>query len=770
MLGITNINTLSLQASKNNKIFNLMDLIYLGILIFLFILATFDLSVGVANDAVNFLSPAVGARAAKFKTILAVAAIGIFVGASTSSGMMDIARHGILSPTYYSLDDVMCIFLGVAATDVILLDIFNTLGMPTSTTVSMVFGLLGGSTALAMSKILNDGLTYAELINTDKALSVIIAIFLSVAIAFVFGLIVMWITRVVFTFNYKKHLKYSIAIFGGISVTSIFYFLLVSGLKNSNLLLMIGWTPDFISENSWFILLISFVVFTIFMELLHLLKVNIFKIIVLFGTFSLAMAFAGNDLVNFIGTPLAGLESYLDFTANAGGQSAVDYKMDVLAGESNLPGKQWFLIAAGLIMTIAICRSKKAQKVVETTVNLSRQDDGEEVFSSSKIARKTVRNVLNTTSIVSRYLPYSLKNWVNKRFDTEGVELAEGVAFDQVRASVNLVLAGLLIVIGTSFQLPLSTTYVAFMVAMGTSLADRAWGRETAVYRITGVITVIGGWFITAGAAFIMSFTIATLNHIGGIIAMILVIGVLVFVLINNNRKFKKKKEEDVDTLFRQLVRCHDKQETWNMLVQHVSQTQSRLLKFAQETFKNITYGFMHEEVKILHQTSANIESERSMWKRYRRKEIIGMRKIDYLMAVEKNTWFHLGCNSASQLLYSLKRMLEPCLEHVDNNFAPLPSEYIREFEPICEDVLRLLDKTEKMIISRDFSRSDEVLVEGNAIKAQISQVRHIQQNRIQHEDSNIKISLLYLSTLQETQELVSMTRHLLRASKRFCM
>ena len=349
--------------------------------------------------------------------------------------------------------------------------------------------------------------------------------------------------------------------------------------------------------------------------------------------------------------------------------------------------------------------------------------------------------------------------------------MEEGVAFDQVRASVNLVLAGLLIVIGTSFQLPLSTTYVAFMVAMGTSLADRAWGRETAVYRITGVITVIGGWFITAGAAFILSFVIATLNHLGGIIAMILVIGVLVFVLVSNNKKFKKKKEEEnVDTLFRQLVRCNDKQETWKMLVQHVSQTQSGLLHFARETFNNITNGFMYEDVKILHQAESDIENERSMWKRYRRKEIIGMRKIDYLIAVEKNTWFHLGCNSASQLLYSLKRMLEPCLEHVDNNFNPLPVEYIRELEPVCKDVSDLLEKTEKVILSGDFSKSDEILVEGNAIKARISEIRHLQQERIQHEDSNIKISLLYLSTLQETQELVSMTRHLLRASKKFCI
>ena len=745
-----------------------MDFFYLGILLFLIILATFDLSVGVANDAVNFLSPAVGAKAAKFRTILIVAAIGIFVGASTSGGMMDIARHGILNPHYYTLDDVMCIFLGVAATDVILLDIFNTLGMPTSTTVSMVFGLMGGSTALAMSKIIGSGLSYAELINTDKALTVIIGIFLSVAIAFVVGFLVMWITRVVFTFHYKKHLRYSIAIFGGLSVTSIFYFLLVSGLRQSSLLASIGWTPDWVDAHRLPILGCSFVVFTVLMELCHLLKVNIFKLVVLFGTFSLAMAFAGNDLVNFIGTPLAGLESFLDFTHHPEA-SPKTFIVDVLAGESHLPFKHLFLIGAGVVMTIAICTSKKAQKVVETTVNLSRQDDGEEVFSSSKVARHTVRAVLNTTQTVSRYVPVSAKKWINRRFDHEDVTLEEGAAFDLVRSAVNLVLSGLLIVVGTTLQLPLSTTYVAFMVAMGSSLADRAWGRETAVYRITGVITVIGGWFITAGAAFILSFTIATVNHLGGFVAMILVMCVVAAVVINNNRKFKKKKEsETVDTLFRQLVRCPDKAETWQLLCEHVRRSQSTALQFARETFHNISHGLMTENIRELRAASHAIDEEKSTWKRYRRKEIVGMRKIDYLLAVEKNTWFHLGCNSITQMIYGLKRMLEPCVEHVDNNFNPMPKAYVEEFEPVCADIDRFLAESDKMIVSGDFSKADELLVEGNAIKSRISQIRHAQQDRIQREDSNIKASLLYLSTLQEAQELMSIARHLLRASKRF--
>lgn len=746
-----------------------MDFFYLGILIFLFVLATFDLSVGVANDAVNFLSPAVGAKAAKFRTILIVAAVGIFVGASTSSGMMDIARHGVLNPHYYTLSDVMCIFLGVAATDVILLDIFNTLGMPTSTTVSMVFGLLGGSTALAFSKILSGGLTYAQLINTDKALSVIIGIFLSVAIAFVFGLVVMWIARVVFTFHYKKHLRYSIAIFGGLSVTSIFYFLLVSGLRTSPVLAAIGWTPDWIDHNRLNILLISFCSFTVLMEILHLLKVNIFRIVVLFGTFALAMAFAGNDLVNFIGTPLAGLESFLDFTANGGSHTPDTYIVSVLAGESHLPFKHLFLIAAGVIMTVAISTSKKAHKVVETTVNLSRQDESEEVFSSSRLARRTVRAVLNTTNAISGHVPACVTNWINTRFDREGTELEEGAAFDQVRAAVNLVLAGLLIVVGTTLQLPLSTTYVAFMVAMGSSLADRAWGRETAVYRITGVITVIGGWFITAGAAFIVSFLIATFNHWGGFIAMIMVMGIVAFVVISNNCRFKQKSEQDsVDLVFRQLVRCHDKAETWQLLLKHVRGTQDDVFNFTRKTFRNITQGLMHENIRQLRTASHDIESEKNIWKRYRRKEIIGMRKVDYLVAVEKNTWFHLGCNNATQIIYGLKRMLEPCVEHVDNNFNPLPQNYIDEFIPVCNDVDKFLEGAQRMITSGNFEGADELLVQGNAVKSRISQIRHSQQDRIQREDSNIKVALLYLSTLQETQELMSAARHILRAMKRF--
>ena len=745
-----------------------MDSLYLVVLGFLLILAIFDLSVGVANDAVNFLAPAAGARAAKFKVILAVAAVGIFIGASTSSGMMDIARHGILQPQHYSFADVMCVFLAVSATDVILLDIFNTLGLPTSTTVSLVFGLLGGSTALALKYIINDGYSYSELINTDKALTVSFGIFLSVAIAFVVGLIVMWFTRLIFTFNYKKHQRWSIALYGGFSITLIFYFLIAVSLKNAPIVQNSPFGA-FVREQPDMLVLYSLAISTVLVQILHWLGVNIFRIIVLLGTFSLAMAFAGNDLVNFIGVPLAGLESYLDFSHAGAGVTASTHKMNVLLGDSSLPYVQLFLIGAGVIMTVAIWTSKKAQQVVQRTIDLSSQSENEEVFSSSKVARRTVRNVLTFNSYVAKHVPVSVANWVNERFSKEEVT-EENAAFDLVRASVNLVLAGLLVIIGTTFKLPLSTTYVAFMIAMGSSLADRAWGRETAVYRITGVMTVIGGWFITAGAAFMMAFLIATLNNVGGFFAMVGVIGLIIFTMITNNRRFKKKQEqaENVDTLFRQMMSTRDKQETWSLLLQHCQLTEVHLIKSSREIFEGAAQGLMNDNIRTLRSAESLLKDEREMWKRYRRKEIIGMRKIDRLQAIEKDTWFYLGINSISQILYGLKRMLEPILEHVDNNFSPLPDDFINEYAPVVERTSKFLVDIQTAIENNDFSTSDEVLVNGSILKNEVSAIRHSLQDRIQRDESNLTVALLYLSTLQETQEIISNARHLLRAAKRF--
>lgn len=742
-----------------------MDYVYLGIVIFLFLLSAFDLFVGVSNDAVNFLGAAIGSKVARFKVILLVAAVGIFVGATTSDGMMDIARHGIFHPEYFTFEELMCIFLAVVASDVILLDIFNTLGMPTSTTVSMVFELLGGSTALAMVKMMNNSTyTYATLINTDKALSVILAIFLSVAIAFVFGIIVQWIARVVFTFHYTKHLKYTIALFGGLSITSITYFLLVKGFGKASF--MTTDVKDWIAENTHLILLAMAVGFTILVQILHWCKVNVFKIIVLFGTFSLAMAFAGNDLVNFIGVTLAGFSSYQDFTAH--GTDPSTYMMGSLNEPAGTPF--YFLVAAGIVMTIALITSKKAQNVVKTSVGLSRQTAGDELFGSSRFARHIVRSVLNINENITRNTPVCLKKWLNSRFNSEEAIMPNGAAFDMVRASVNLVLAGLLIVVGTSLKLPLSTTYVAFMVGMGSSLADRAWGRESAVFRVTGVISVIGGWFMTAGAAFFLCFIVTLIVHYGGVVAMILLIVAVVFMAYSNNKNYKKKQAAaKKDEIFTKLAATDDKDEAWVLMNQHISRYQSAMVRYIRDAYVQTTDGLINEDVKLLRRTLYSLEDERKNWKVIRRKELVGLRKMDPLLAVEKDTWFHLASNSCEQSLYCLKRMCEPVFEHVDNNFNPIPQEYVQEFLPIRKEVEKMMNEIAGMIEKNDYDDALEMRQYGDEMKNKLSELRKIQQERIRKGDmENLKIEYLYMSTLQETQEIIGHMRHWVRACRRF--
>lgn len=742
-----------------------MEYIYLVVLVFIFSLSCYDLTAGVSTDAGNFLSAGMGSKTAKLKVLFTVAAVGIFVGAITSNGMMDIARHGILNPDFYYMSEVICIFLAVGVSDVILLDIFNTLGMPTSSTVSMVFELLGGSTALAIVKLMNNSdLTYAQLINTDKALSIILGIFLSVAIAFVFGYIVMWITRLVFTFKYKDHSRWAMGIFGGISITLIMFFLLVSGLGKSSF--MTAEVKSWIETNQATIFIGCFVLFSIIMQVLYAIGVNIFRIIVLFGTFALAIAFAGNDLVNFIGVPLAALSSY-QYYVEAGAGDPSQFCVSRLHESAHTP--IYFLIIAGAIMVIALITSKKARKVINTSVNLSRQDVGEEIFSSSKIARSTVRNVMSLSNTISKYIPNKAKRWLDTRFNSDEAIMADGAAFDLVRASVNLVLAGLLIIIGTSLQLPLSTTYVAFMVAMGSSLADRAWGRETAVYRITGVVSVIGGWFITAGAAFILCFCISLFMYFVGPIAMLLAIALVVFIIIRNNKMFKKHEaNENKDQIFRQLIRTNDKVQVRKLLGDHVQMTQLDTIDFARNNYLQIINGLINDDYKTLRHSSNALDEQKSLWKKMRRKELIGMKKIDYLTAIEKNTWFHLGCNSISQTLYCLKRMSDPCLEHIDNRFNPLPEAWIKELIPLRDQTVALLDETRRMIAERDYSNADKVLVDANAAKRLLSETRDKQEVRMQTEEGDLQIGILYLNTLQETQELISTIRHLLRASRHF--
>lgn len=745
-----------------------MEPIYLCIVVFLLCLAVFDLFVGVSNDAVNFLNSAIGAKVAKFRTVLIVASAGVAIGAVMSSGMMDVARHGIMQPSNFSFYDVMTIFLAVMVTDIIVLDMFNTLGMPTSTTVSLVFELLGGTFILAVLKVAADpNLAFSDLLNTDKALSVIIAIFVSVAIAFAFGIIVQWLSRIVFTFNYKRHSRYSIAIFGGIAFTALAYFIFLKGIAKSHYIAEDVRT--WVEANTQMLLLATFVGSSIVMEVLHLLRVNIFRLIVLMGTFALAMAFAGNDLVNFIGVPLAGLDSYNDYVANSGGVGVSHFMMDSLNGSAQTPPV--YLFAAGVVMIVAMATSKKAQNVIKTSVDLARQDEGDEMFGSSRAARSIVRATQESSSWISQYMPKNIARWIDSRFNKEEAELNEGAAFDVVRAAINLVLASLLITVGTNYKLPLSTTYVTFMVAMGSSLADRAWSRESAVFRVTGVISVIGGWFITAGVAFVSCAIVCIIMYYGGIVAKIAFMALVVFLLIRSNRKYaEKEKDADKEDVFRLMMRTRDPEIVWDLLAKHVSRTQSFVTRFAMQNFNAIIDGLESERAKTLRHASNELNKEKTELKKYRRQELLALRRVPTEIAIERNTWFHLGINSSEQFIYCLRRILDPVKEHVDNNFNPLPAEYIEEFRPIRAQINDLMQQTESQISTCRFENYRETLALADQCKDELSVIRKKHIDRIQQskDNSKLQVSLVYLNLLQESQQLLSNMRHQLRAAKKF--
>ena len=740
-----------------------MDILFLCVVVFLFLLAIFDLSVGVSNDAVNFLNSAIGSKAAPFKRILIVASIGVFIGAAMSNGMMDIARHGIFRPEHFSFYDLICIFMAVMVTDIILLDMFNTLGMPTSTTVSMVFELLGATFVVSLIKMASDttGLGFNDLLNTEKALSVIIGIFLSVAIAFIFGTLVQFLSRMIFSFNYKSRLKWKIGVFGGLCATAIVYFLLIKGAKDLTFM-----TPDvkqWIKANTLSVIGGCLVGFTIIMQLLHALKVNVLKVIVLMGTFALAMAFAGNDLVNFIGVPLTGLASYQDYMANGNGDAA-GFLMGSLNGPSNTP--LYFLIGAGGIMVAALATSKKARKVAQTEIGLGSQNAGDEMFGSSRLARRLVRWALSFLAWGRRVTPVRIREWFGRRFNVDETVMDQGAAFDLIRGSVNLVLAGALIALGTSLKLPLSTTFVTFMVAMGTSLADRAWGRESAVFRITGVISVIGGWFITAGVAFIGAGLIVLMMHYGGHWVMFVLAALTILLIIRSNRRFRAKRVEDSgDTLFQTILSTKDPQQAWQLLVMFIADRQRSFIAFAEESYRNVTAAFVKEDVRTLDKTENALVRQKDVLKSSRRKETLCLRQVSRETAIEKSAWFHLGNNCCMSILYNLRRISEICKEHVENNFLPLPPRHIGDFEMVRTRVTALFNDTMAMIDREQTEDVPTLRRHCDEIKDMVSDTYHQLYIHLHDGDAAaISVLYVYLNMLQETREMVSNLRKYLRA------
>lgn len=739
-----------------------MEILFLCVVIFLFLLAVFDLSVGVSNDAVNFLNSAIGSKAASLKRILIVASIGVFIGAAMSNGMMDIARHGIFRPEHFSFYDLICIFMAVMVTDIILLDVFNTLGMPTSTTVSMVFELLGATFVVAIIKMAGGiDLGFNDLLNTEKALSVILGIFLSVAIAFFFGTVVQFLSRMIFSFNYRSRLKWKVGIFGGICATAIVYFLLIKGAKDLTFM-----TPEvkaWISGHTAVIIAGCFAFFTILMQLLHFLHVNVLKVIVLMGTFSLAMAFAGNDLVNFIGVPLSGLASFQDYVANGGGD-AHGFLMGSLNGSANTP--VYFLIGAGVIMVASLATSKKARNVTKTEIGLGSQQGGDEMFGSSRIARRLVRWTLSVLAWVRRVTPLRVRQWFARRFNVDETIMDQGAAFDLIRGSVNLVLAAALIALGTSLKLPLSTTFVTFMVAMGTSLADRSWGRESAVFRITGVISVIGGWFITAGAAFIGAGVIVALMHFGGQWVMLLIAVLTIVLIIRSNRRFSSKNTaESDDAMFQTIISTQDKTQTWPLMMMYITEQQYKFFTYAEEKYMDITAAFISENAGVLNKVDSSLAKQKTVLKNARRKETLCLRHLTREMAIEKSTWFYLSNNLCMNILYNLRRINEVCKEHVENNFLPLPARYAEEYELMRTRICQLFNDTLALMKSGDIDAISELRAHCDEIKDIVSDTYHRAHDQLRDGDTSaLSVLYVYVNMLQETQEMVSSIRKYLRA------
>lgn len=528
---------------------------------------------------------------------------------------------------------------------------------------------------------------------------------------------------------------------------------------------------DYIDTNTNMLLVLTFIVSTIVMEVLHLMKVNIFRFTVLMGTFALAMAFAGNDLVNFIGVPLVGLDSYQDYVANGHGVGIDGFMMSSLMESAKTP--PFYLMAAGIIMIVAMATSKKAQNVIKTSVDLARQDEGDEMFGSSRAARAIVRFCQSMIEMVVAIFPVGLRKWINRRFNANDVELKDDkAAFDVVRAAVNLVIASMLITFGTNHRLPLSTTYVTFMVAMGTSLADRAWSRESAVFRITGVLSVIGGWFLTAGVAFLACALVCLCMWYGGIAVQVAFIVLVIFLLIRSNRQYKRKQEttKKDDDNFRLMMRTRDPELVWEMLRNHVRNTQSKVCRLALEQYNAVLDGFNTQNVKMLRGSDKTLRRELDVLKKYRRQELLGLKRSPMEIAIERNTWFHVGINSDQQYIYTLRRMMLPVKEHVDNNFTPVPAAYISEYEPVRRRVNDLMKMTCEAIETNRYEQYRGVLAEADVCKDDLSVIRKTHINRMQKSGTSkmMQVDMVYLNLLQETQQLLSVMRHQLRSAKKF--
>jgi len=739
-----------------------MESIYFLILIALIGLAFADLIVGVSNDAVNFLNSAIGSKVLSFKTIMIVASIGIFIGCVFSSGMMEVARKGIFNPGEFMFSEIMIIFMAVMITDILLLDFFNSIGMPTSTTVSIVFELLGASVAMALIKIGVDNGSFSDLaiyINTSKATQIILGILLSVFVAFTIGAIVQWISRLLLSYDFKTKATWIGAVFGGIALTAISYFILMKVIKGTSYagesFSIIGGVTikDFLESNVISIIAYSSVLWSfISYVLIHFFNVDIYKVIIGVGTFALALAFAGNDLVNFIGVPIAAWQSYEAWVAS--GVAADEFSMQVLATKVATPN--FLLVIAGLIMVLTLWFSKKAQRVVKTSLDLSNQGEVSERFNANFLSRFIVRVASNLSNLLNRILPSSVNSVIEKRFEipeifTKKISQNNRPSFDVIRASVNLMVAGILISFATSYKLPLSTTYVTFMVAMGTSLSDRAWGSESAVYRVAGVLNVIAGWFGTALIAFTAAGIIAYLINISELmIAVLLFFAILL--LVRNYIKGNKEKEKE-NTVEDILVQAESSslQGVINESAKNISKVTNRSSKI----FNNVIRGLSSHDLTELKKNKDQIAKLSKEVDSLKDKLFFFIRNLDESSLSASNFYINL-LGSLQDITQSIEYISKITHKHINNNHRKLTLNQIRdllEIEKVMSELFESVSSTFKNKSFNDIDTINETKIKTiglleEKIQSQISRTRTL-------EEKSPKNTTLYFSILQESKDLM---------------
>jgi len=738
---------------------------YILMLIALAILATVDLVVGVSNDAVNFLNSAIGSKAIAIRNIMIIASIGVFFGAITSSGMMEVARKGIFNPGMFMFQDIMFIFMAVMITDILLLDVFNTLGMPTSTTVSIVFELLGAAVAISLIKISqNDAESISAIwnyINYEKASLIIFGILLSVVVAFSVGAIVQFVSRLIYSFNFEKRPSYINALFGGFAITAITYFIIIKGMKG---------TPYYkdvkflIEDNTLTIIAGSFLFWTLISQVfIKLFNLNVLKLIIGIGTFSLAMAFSGNDLVNFIGVPIAAWNSYEAWSVS--GVEANAFSMEILA--KKVPSNVWLLLIAGGIMVVTLWTSSKARNVIKTGIDLSRQGEGHEKFQPNPLSRLVVRASMGINSGITYIFPAKTIAFVNSKFQKPVIELTkdktyELPAFDMVRASVNLIVAGILISIATSLKLPLSTTYVTFMVAMGTSLADRAWGRESAVYRVAGVINVIGGWFLTAITAFLAAALVAYL--ISWDMVMIPVLLVLVAFLIGRNTIMHRKKSKEVKE--QEYIQRADLI-TINGVIEESADHISGVANRVNKLYTNVVDDLSNHDLNKLRKTDKHVGKLNKEIDNLKDGVFYFIKSLDDT-SVQASRFYILVLGYLQDVAQSISYISRASFKHVNNNHKNLKKGQLKDLKEIDNQLTELLGKVSSVFELRAFDDLEEILIEKQDLLKDVSDSIEKQVTRIRIEESSPKNTTLYFSILLETQDLITALMSLLQTYEEF--